>query len=1020
MSLVLVVEPEGRWVERIRDALGGEGIRVKAVNEREAALRSVAEESPDLVLVNYELAGAPDLFAAFGRGRGGPGVVALIPERATAAGIEADDSLRKPFSESQLRLLVKRNLAMARGGRRPSSVETTSSPLSSRELFADLLEEVERDDEAAAGMGQPEPPPQPAPAGPPGLPRSPAAAGPRPPVPPPPAATTVEAKLEQTLSGLRRAERGARSAAAEPSVAARRQDVDRLLSATLADLNLKPKPVATPPASPARPSLPVPPAAPARTAGEATAARPASPPSTEVPPARIPASEFATQRVPIIRPAPPPPAPAQAAALPPVTAPVQVPPKVGKAPKAKAEAGREFGPYTLLERIAVGGMAEVWKAKRSGLEGFQKLVAIKRILPHLNDNPDFVAMLIDEAKLAAQLTHPNVTQIYDLGKIGDDHYIAMEFIDGKDLRAVLNTLRARGEALPRNLALLIAARVAGALDYAHHKRDFEGRPLGLVHRDVSPQNVLISHDGIIKLCDFGIVKAVSRAHQTQMGALKGKLQYMSPEQAWGRAVDGRSDVFSLGSLVFEMLTGRRVFAGDTEISILESVREGRVPRLADVAPDVPVPVQALVTKALERDPADRFATAGEMQREIERLLAEARPVPTEADLAQLLRRLFGAGAALAPAAEASALSSAPSQPSAITGAGSRPGTAAGASVAPAPVGVEAEIEAPVIVAAPIVKSSAPAKGRAGLWIGVAAGVLIAVGVAMMLSRASSAPADETGAADSTLPTAAPPGVEASVTTDGASPPLAGDSTASAVAPPETEAGAEAVAPSEGAAAGTPADRSLAELVDQEFARREQALRQQYEVEKRRLEDQLREARSQQAAPAPVAAAAATAPPPSAPAPEAPPVGAPAAAPLETGAPPAGGEVASAATEPTAAAVDPAPAPAPAEPPRAPAPVERGSLVTMGAGVVPPQLVSRLDPRYPPLARVRRLEGSVTVEVLVDENGTVVQTRLLKGDDRGLGFNEAAIAAAQSARFRPATKNGVAVRMWKSLVFPFTL
>src|SRR6202035_1758460 len=276
------------------------------------------------------------------------------------------------------------------------------------------------------------------------------------------------------------------------------------------------------------------------------------------------------------RPAPAPPPPAPPAAFRPstperrvgaraaATQPVQIVPE-GREP------GERFGQYTLQEKIATGGMAEVWKARMRGVEGFQKTVAIKKILPHLTDNSEFVGMFIDEAKLAAQLSHPNIIHIYDLGKIGRDYYIAMEYVEGKDLRSILNAGRKRDMPMPLGPALLIAGGLASPLDYAHRKRDFEDRELGLVHRDVSPQNVLITFEGDIKLCDFGIAKAVSKASQTQMGALKGKLQYMSPEQAWGKPVDARSDIFSLGAILFEMLTGERLFPGDSEMSVLEAV-----------------------------------------------------------------------------------------------------------------------------------------------------------------------------------------------------------------------------------------------------------------------------------------------------------------------------------------------------------------------------------------------------------------------------------------------------------------
>src|SRR4029079_15260489 len=254
-----------------------------------------------------------------------------------------------------------------------------------------------------------------------------------------------------------------------------------------------------------------------------------------------------------------------------------------------------------------------------------------------------------EAKLAAQLNHNNIIHIYDLGKIGEDYYIAMEYVEGKDLRSILNSARHETQPMPMGLALLVAARLASALDYAHRKKDFEGRELGLVHRDVSPQNVLIGYEGDIKLCDFGIVKAVSKASKTQMGALKGKLQYMSPEQAWGKTVNARSDIFSLGALLFEMLTGRRLFAGDSEISILDSVREGRFDHPRTVDPSIPREVDELVMQELARDPDDRFQTAGQMPRELEKVLSSLKPQPAQGDLANYMHELFGAEAKPGPA-----------------------------------------------------------------------------------------------------------------------------------------------------------------------------------------------------------------------------------------------------------------------------------------------------------------------------------------------------------------------------------
>lgn len=305
-----------------------------------------------------------------------------------------------------------------------------------------------------------------------------------------------------------------------------------------------------------------------------------------------------------------------------------------------SEDGEQFGDYRLLERIALGGMAEVWRARRRGVEGFQKIVAIKRILSHLTDSTDFVTMFIDEAKLAAQLSHNNIIQIYDLGKAEGDYFIAMEFVDGKDLRTILKTSRDLGQPLEPRLALMIVAAVARALDYAHRKRDFDNRDLGLVHRDVSPQNVLISHEGEIKLCDFGIVKAVTKASTTQMGALKGKLQYMSPEQAWGKTVDARSDIFSLGAVLYECLVGEKLFTGDSEIGVLDAVRECRIQSPREKNPSLSEDIERIVFKALAKEPDERYQTAGEMEEDIQEVLRSIEPSPAPGDLAGYMKSLY--------------------------------------------------------------------------------------------------------------------------------------------------------------------------------------------------------------------------------------------------------------------------------------------------------------------------------------------------------------------------------------------
>jgi serine/threonine protein kinase len=298
-----------------------------------------------------------------------------------------------------------------------------------------------------------------------------------------------------------------------------------------------------------------------------------------------------------------------------------------------------YGPYRLLERVAVGGMAEVFRAKRSGVEGFEKVVAVKRILSHLSDNKEFVDMFIDEAKMVAGLTHPNIVQIFDLGRIERSYYIAMEYVHGRDLRTILRRARERGVPVPLELSAFVVSRVCAALEYAHRKRDERGQPMLLVHRDVSPQNILLSFEGDVKLTDFGIAKAASKATITDKGALRGKLLYMSPEQAWGKPMDRRSDIFSVGIVFYEMLTGQKPFLGTSEMSILETVRECRVAPPTTLNPRIPEKMERIAMKALERDPEVRYQDAGEMHRDLERVLHEGRP-PTPRDVTLLLEQLF--------------------------------------------------------------------------------------------------------------------------------------------------------------------------------------------------------------------------------------------------------------------------------------------------------------------------------------------------------------------------------------------
>ncbi|MBC7794680.1 MAG: serine/threonine protein kinase, partial [Clostridia bacterium] len=242
---------------------------------------------------------------------------------------------------------------------------------------------------------------------------------------------------------------------------------------------------------------------------------------------------------------------------------------------ADVEFPSQFGRYLLLDRLASGGMAEVYRA-RSATDG-NRIIAIKCMLPALADDEEFANMFVDEAKLASQLQHPNIVQIFELGKFREQLYIAMELINGRDLRAVVRKAKKRGKPLDAQFVAYVIARAAEGLDYAHHKTALDGTPLRLVHRDVSPQNILVSYDGQVKVVDFGIAKADMRRTTSRVGILKGKFAYMAPEQVKTGDVDGRTDIFALGAVLYETLAGRKLFFGESDYSILERVTSAVLP-----------------------------------------------------------------------------------------------------------------------------------------------------------------------------------------------------------------------------------------------------------------------------------------------------------------------------------------------------------------------------------------------------------------------------------------------------------
>jgi len=299
-----------------------------------------------------------------------------------------------------------------------------------------------------------------------------------------------------------------------------------------------------------------------------------------------------------------------------------------------------FGKYLLIERVSVGGMAEVFKAMAVVISGFQKVLAIKRVLPHVAEDAEFIRMFVDEANIAGQLHHANIVQIYDLGAIGESYFIAMEYVEGRDLRAVYDRVKKTRQPIPIHMAAFVAAQMLAGLDHAHRKTDGALRPLNIVHRDVSPPNVLLSYMGDVKLIDFGIAKAAKKISKTQAGVLKGKFGYMSPEQVRGMPVDGRSDLFSVGIILHEMLAGHRLFVGESDFATLEKVRGMPIEPPGRINSGVPPELDAIVMRALERDVARRYPSASEMLHDLQRYLYAQTPVFAEANLAAWMREQF--------------------------------------------------------------------------------------------------------------------------------------------------------------------------------------------------------------------------------------------------------------------------------------------------------------------------------------------------------------------------------------------
>jgi len=356
----------------------------------------------------------------------------------------------------------------------------------------------------------------------------------------------------------------------------------------------------------------------------------------------------------------------------------------------------KVGRFDVLGRVAVGGMGEIFLARETGHGAASRLLVLKLVKPEMSRQPDLVDLFLKEARVAMRLTHPNICHVYEVGQAAGRNFIAMEWVNGVTLKALLRGAREAKAPLPVPTCVKITAQVAEALDFAHRTTDEAGKSLGIVHRDVSPQNIMVSFAGLVKLLDFGVVKL--HASATQSGTLKGKFGYMSPEQAMGAPVDARSDVFSLGICCFEMLCGRRLYDRSSEYETLKSIIERPIPPIRSARPDLPDSLAQIVHKALARRPAERFQSAAEFQEALEQFLAHERQVVNTARIAATMRSLYG------------------------DDAGSRPRLETGPEITESFTAPAAEVEA--LLAAPA-SAVRPRSGRR--WLAP-----IAVGVALLL------------------------------------------------------------------------------------------------------------------------------------------------------------------------------------------------------------------------------------------------------------------------------------------------
>lgn len=296
--------------------------------------------------------------------------------------------------------------------------------------------------------------------------------------------------------------------------------------------------------------------------------------------------------------------------------------------------------FRVIEKIDMGGMAEIYRGRAMSLEGIEKEVAIKRVLPQLTKNRKFVAMFLDEARLSMHLNHANIVQVFDVGRADDTYFIVMEYVDGFNLRRLFQKASERNIRIPVEVAVFIAMETCKGLAHAHEKKDGTGRLLKIVHRDVSPPNILISRAGEVKLTDFGLAKAVTQLELTDPGIVKGKFSYLSPEAAEGKEVDHRADIFAVGTVLFELLTNRRLFLGKTDLETVELVQKAEIPSVSRLNADVPSELERVLLRALARDPKKRYTSCNELANDLAEFLFARSMKVTSYDLAQFAKRVF--------------------------------------------------------------------------------------------------------------------------------------------------------------------------------------------------------------------------------------------------------------------------------------------------------------------------------------------------------------------------------------------